>query len=144
MIPITSTASRDAVLPPSQGRSRTPRILIVDDDDLILSSLRTLFDLETDYELHVESNPSRAAALLSSEDFDVVISDFLMPEIDGIRLLETAARLQPRATRILLTGCAEGRRTRTALRDLDACRMEKPWSNRDLLQLVASSLDKKV
>jgi DNA-binding NtrC family response regulator len=73
-----------------------------------------------------------------------VISDFLIPGTDGIQLLETAAKLQPEATRILLTGYGDSRRIRRAVRGLGLHYLEKPWNNSELLTIIQSTLPKSV
>lgn len=140
MIRSNLTASGDSVRARADWERTRPRVLIVDDDELILASLQNLFHLETDYELAVETNPSKAVQRLSTKRFDVVISDFLMPGMDGIQLLETAGKLQPQATRILLTGYGDGRRIRKAVRELGLHHVEKPWNNAAILNLIAGSL----
>lgn len=112
------------------------RLLIVDDDELVLSSLRTLFELETDYHIYVERSPSKAIELLSTVPVDVVISDFLMPEMDGVSFLGVVARLRPEVTRALLTGQGDSRRVTKAVRELDVHYMEKPWDNDAMLSFV--------
>lgn len=123
-----------------EERLDRPRVLLVDDDELVLSALQSLFRLRADYDIHAETNPARAARLLGSKHFDVVISDFLMPGMDGIQLLETAAKLQPQAIRILLTGYGDDRRIRRALRDLGFHYMDKPWDNDAILAMIESAL----
>jgi len=132
--------SVDSIRARAARESTKPRVLIVDDDELVLASLQSLFRFESGYELDVETNPSKAVQLLSHKRFDVVISDFLMPEIDGIQLLEIAAKLQPEATRILLTGYGDGRRIRRAVRELGLHYIDKPWDNAAILNIVRSAL----
>ncbi len=67
--------------------NRQPTILIVDDDALILSSLRGLFMLETDYEIVEHSDPKEAVEEVKRRPIDMVISDFLMPGMNGVELL---------------------------------------------------------
>jgi DNA-binding NtrC family response regulator len=126
-----------------EQESNKPRVLIVDDDELVLAALQSLFRFESGYEVDIETNPSKAAQLLSSKRFDVVISDLLMPEMDGVQLLETAAELQPEATRVLLTGYGDGRRIRKAVRELDLHYVDKPWDNAEILKIVRNALRKR-
>ena len=139
----SDVATSDPIRARAEERRKKRRVLIVDDDELVLASLRNLLYLETGYELYVETNPSKALQLLSAKHFDVVISDFLMPGIDGIELLEIAAEIQPEATRILLTAYGDGRRIRRAVRDLGLHYMEKPWNNAEILNIITSALRKR-
>ena len=62
-------------------------ILICDDDELIISSLRGLFLLETDYELLSFTSSTEAAREIERRPVDLVISDFLMPDMNGVEFL---------------------------------------------------------
>jgi CheY-like chemotaxis protein len=81
----------------------TPRVLVVDDDLLVLKSLKLL--LGTECEVSVASSPLEALELAAATQFHVVITDFRMPEMNGAEL---AHALKERLTAppycILLTG----------------------------------------
>jgi two-component SAPR family response regulator len=59
----------------------------------------------------------------------VVISDFLMPHMDGVSFLSKVGRLRPAASLILLAGHADRARVEGAVRETGLDPMEKPWSN---------------
>ena len=112
-------------------------ILVVDDDQLILSSLRGLFTLETEYELLAFSDPKEALTELERRPIDVVISDFLMPELNGVELLRKVRERQPETARILLTGLADKENAIRAINEAGIYQyIEKPWDNEELLLLV--------
>ncbi|MCK5408325.1 MAG: response regulator, partial [Candidatus Krumholzibacteria bacterium] len=62
-------------------------IVIVDDEDVVLRSLSSLLSLETDYEIHTFVSPFAALDVFKDIHVDLVISDFLMPEMNGLELL---------------------------------------------------------
>ncbi len=64
---------------------KRPRILIVEDDELSLHMLTSLLDSEG-YEFSVARNGQEAMDLYSQEFFPIIITDWLMPEMDGIEL----------------------------------------------------------
>ena len=74
----------------------TPSILIVDDEEMVLSSLRGVFTLQTDYDVHEASTPKEALSHVERARVDVVISDFLMPEMNGIELLKKSSSCSPK------------------------------------------------
>lgn len=80
------------------------RILLVDDEPLFLQASKPF--LEKDPEISCETCESSAAALelLSSPDFDAVVSDYDMPGMDGIALLKAVRDLDSDLPFILLTG----------------------------------------
>ena len=61
------------------------RVLIVDDDELVLIALRELLRSEK-YEVQTFSRGSAALEKLDQEDFDLLILDIVMPEMDGFEL----------------------------------------------------------
>lgn len=125
----------------AEGGERPTRILAVDDDELILSSLDHLFTLEFDGDLRVFQQPEQAMRALECEPFDVVISDFLMPGINGVELLKEARRLQPDSPRILLTGFADKENAIRAINEAGLYQyVEKPWSNDDLLLHIRNAV----
>ena len=121
----------------SKTDGRTPSILIVDDDELVLSSLRGVFALQTEYDVTDATNPAHALELLERKPTDVVISDFLMPQMNGIEFLKEVRRLQPEAVRLLLTGYADKENAIRAINEVGLYHyLEKPWDNQQLLLVV--------
>ncbi len=78
-------------------------ILIVDDDVYILQSIGPY--LETcGYEVRTISDPAEALALLDRKSFDLVITDLLMGDVDGISVLRKAKEADPLCQVMILTG----------------------------------------
>ena len=124
--------------------SKPASILIVDDDELVLSSLRGVFSLQTDYQLHEASEPKKALELVARTPLDVVISDFLMPEMNGIDFLKEVSRLQPDAVRLLLTGYADKENAIRAINEVGLYHyLEKPWDNQAMLMIIRNGLEEK-
>lgn len=87
---------------------RARAVLIVDDDPDILESLQMAFEVEfPDVRVFARSNGPEALVLLEHESVDLVITDYKMPEMNGVDLLVQAARVQPDATRALLSAFPE-------------------------------------
>ncbi len=82
-------------------------ILIVDDEPNVLEGLkRSLRPMRKQWSITLESNPEAAMQLLEAESFDVVISDMLMPKINGIQVLNHCREHCPDAIRFGLSGFA--------------------------------------
>ena len=128
----------------SSTEARTPRILVVDDDALVLGSLKGLFTLETNYVVELFDDPRKAVDHLARNPVDLVISDFLMPQMNGLEFLTQARRLQPEAARILLTGFADEQNAIRAINEVGLYHyLEKPWDNDHLLLLIRNALEEK-
>ena len=128
----------------SSPEARASRIIVVDDDALVLGSLKGLFTLETDYAVELFDDPRKAVDHLAKNPVDLVISDFLMPQMNGLEFLSEARRLQPEAARILLTGFADKQNAIRAINEVGLYHyLEKPWDNGDLLLLIRNALQEK-
>jgi DNA-binding NtrC family response regulator len=123
--------------------NRKPRVLIVDDEEMVLTSIRALLLLEGDYEVQSLSNPLEAVNFLRTETVDVAVSDFLMPGMSGIQLLAQAKQLQPEATRVLLTGHADKASAIQAINEVGLFQyLEKPWDNAQLLLVIEHAAER--
>ncbi len=80
-----------------------PRILLVDDEPNLLDGLRRQLRREFTVETAVGA-ANGLFALKPDEPFAVIVSDFLMPGINGAEFLAAAAKVAPTSTRMLLTG----------------------------------------
>ena len=86
-----------------------PRILLVDDDDLVLDMYRRL--LGRDFEIETARGAQEAIRALQHGPFAVIVSDFRMPGVKGDELLRRVKELAPATSRILMTGALEGPNT---------------------------------
>ena len=124
--------------------SRVPLLVIVDDEDMVLASLRSFLALETEYEVLTFSSPLKALESIRESQIDLVISDYLMPEMTGIEFLLEVKKLQPYATRILLTGYADKENAIKAINEVNLYQyIEKPWSNDDLKLIIQNGLERR-
>ncbi len=124
-------------------RSNTPVIVLVDDEDMVVTSIKSFLTLETDYEVKGFTDPAQAIEFIKENHADVVVSDYLMPEIDGISFLAKVKDIQPQATRILLTGYADKENAIKAINDVGLYQyIEKPWENDDLKLIIRNGLEK--
>ncbi len=81
-------------------------ILLVDDDEDVLFGLGHALRGQG-YELRFAVGPEAALELLSTDPVDVVVSDYLMPGMNGLELLTLVRQRHPDAARIMLTGHAD-------------------------------------
>ena len=113
------------------------RILAVDDEPSVLNSLRRIFVEEDCDFIDAGSGAEGLEVMHLGSIFDVIISDFRMPGMNGIDFLTMACELQPHTLRILLTGQAPGKDVDVSLRSGVVTRyIPKPWDNEQLLEFV--------
>ncbi|MFQ5708474.1 MAG: response regulator [bacterium] len=119
------------------------RILIVDDEEMVLTSLSSFLALETEYEVKTFTTAKEALDYISKNPVDLVISDYLMSEMDGISFLARVKEINPNAPRILLTGYADKENAIKAINDVGLYQyIEKPWDNDDLKIIIRNGLEK--
>ena len=119
-------------------------VLIVDDEEMVLTSLSTLLSLETDYDVKTFVSAQKAVEHLQSNSVDLIISDFLMPEMNGLEFLTKAKSFRPEVPRIILTGFADKENAIKLINEVGLYQyIEKPWDNADLLLIVRNALEKR-
>lgn len=120
-----------------------PTIVLVDDEEMVITSIRAYLMLETEYAVHGFTLPEEAVAFIGRETVDVVISDFLMPKMNGLELLAAAKERQPEAARVLLTGHADKQSAIKAINEVGLYQfLEKPWDNAQLLLVIQSAVER--
>jgi len=122
----------------------TGNLVIVDDEEMVLTSIRSFLMLETEYNVNPFLSAEEALVYIRGNEVDLVISDYLMPEMDGIRFLGEVKAIKPEITRIILTGYADKENAIKAINDVGLFQyIEKPWDNEDLRIIIRNGLDKK-
>lgn len=118
-------------------------VLIVDDEEMVTTSLRGFLQLETTYRVLTSNSPHEALTVVQNERVDVVLADFMMPGMDGIQFLSRCREARPLTTRILLTGYADKQNAIRAINDAGLYYyLEKPWSNEQLLIIVRNGIER--
>lgn len=117
-----------------------PRVLAVDDENDILLILKTA--LKDEYQVSTASNGPDALVTASEEFPDLIILDMMMPEMDGIEVLEELRKMPQTATTpvLFLTGISDKAKIREALDKGTAFYLVKPFDCADLLQKVGIAL----
>ena len=119
----------------SAAESRGARILLVDDDSLV--SMNTAYML-IDLGHSVLESPSGAHALLlleSDRQFDLVITDYAMPGMNGLDLATKIKQVQPKLPVVIATGYAELPPHVT----LGFLRLNKPYTEQQLAEAVETA-----
>ena len=121
----------------------TGKIVVVDDEKIVTSAFKTLFKVEGFDDIHLFNNPKEAVDFLKLNQPDLVISDFIMPEMNGLEFLREAKKLHPEVSMILLTGYADKENAIRAINEIGLYKyIEKPWDNDDLILNVKNGIER--
>lgn len=116
------------------------RILVVDDEpDVVEVCVRTL--TEEGYQARGAGGGREALAYLGEEQFDLLLVDIKMPDLDGLTVLRRARKLNPDMTAIIITGFATLQSAIEALQAGARGFLLKPFDLDELLSTVRGALE---
>jgi response regulator RpfG family c-di-GMP phosphodiesterase len=111
------------------------KILVVDDDEDILDAMHLILNNVNQFESHIETakDAKSAMAEMEKDEYDVVLSDYKMPNMNGIDLLTWVKDNHPKTARILITGYPSIETVKDAINkaNIDYF-VEKPWDSNEL------------
>jgi len=117
-------------------------VLLVDDEAVTLSLLRDTLEY-AGYEVVGLTSPLLALEEIKKRKFSVIISDQRMPEMTGLELLAHASRIQPQATRILITAVLHLDTVIEAINKGEIFRfIVKPWLREEFLTTVQNGVQR--
>lgn len=120
-------------------------VVIVDDEEMVLTSLNAYLTLETDWNVQTFTSAKRALDYIQKNAVGLVISDYLMPEMDGISFLAKVRAMKPEIPRIILTGYADKENAIKGINEVGLYQyIEKPWDNEGLRIAIRNGLEKKI
>jgi len=118
------------------------RILLVDDEEIVLQMFEAVLALDN-HEVTTASDGNAAIAAVAAGDFDVVVTDIVMPDKEGIETIVEIRKLRPDLPIIAMSG--GGRGSSTDYLELAALlgakrTLAKPFSTQELLDAVRDVL----
>ena len=119
------------------------KIVVVDDEKIVTSAFKTLLKVEGFEDAYFFNDPKEALKFLKSETPDIIISDFIMPKMNGLEFLTAAKKLHPEVSMILLTGYADKENAIRAINEIGLYKyIEKPWDNDDLILNIKNGIER--
>lgn len=116
------------------------RILLVDDEQNVLNALRR--ELQDEYEVEALVSPKDALTRCRDAVFDLVIADYLMPDMNGVQFLKQFGEIQPGAARLILSGHADIQGLLGAINGTHIYHfIAKPWEEAELKSAIAQALN---
>nr|PZM93226.1 MAG: two-component system response regulator [Pseudomonadota bacterium] len=117
------------------------RVLVVDDDPLILRAIQRVLEAQG-FEVSANLSPEMALAELRETPVGLIISDYMMPGMNGVQFLMEARRICPDAPRLLLTAINDFRVAAEAVNDGEIYRLlAKPWNHAELVNTVRQAYE---
>lgn len=118
------------------------RIMLIDDEENILKALHRVLHRQKDWEVETYSNGADAIKRARVTSFDLFLSDFRMPEMDGVELLSQIKELQPDSMRFILSGFTDLDALLGAINKANIFRfISKPWDDADLIVSIKQALE---
>ncbi|MBU0675132.1 MAG: response regulator [Proteobacteria bacterium] len=116
-------------------------IIIVDDEPAVLSSLKRAL-IEAEYQVATFPNGEQALASLAENPTAVIVSDFMMPGMSGIEVLDRAREISPDTIRVLITGALDLDVALEAISRGEVYRIiRKPWNDLELKVTITQCLE---
>ena len=79
------------------------KILVIDDERSIRNTLKDILGFEG-YQVEMAENGIIGIELVKSTDFDIILCDIKMPEMDGLEVLEQIMQIKPESTVVMISG----------------------------------------
>jgi serine/threonine-protein kinase len=124
--------------PPTGNTDKKARILFVDDEERILTALKSVF--RVNYHVFTSTNGAEALEMVKQFQPHVVVSDQRMPEMTGVELLRQVKELAPSSVRLLLTGYSDLAAIVGSVNEGEVFRfVSKPWDNQDIQNTIGEA-----
>ena len=120
--------------------SNKRRVLVVDDEDIVLNSCIKTFECEG-FEVETALSGVEGIRKAAQSDFDVIITDYKIPDIDGIEIVEYIRKENPNSPIIMITGYStdelEIRATKSGIFEY----IEKPFTPDEINRVVKRAIE---
>ncbi len=114
------------------------KIMIIDDDPLICQGLSQA--LKDEYEVVSTTSGEEALEMVKKEDFDVVLTDLVMPKVGGMRILKEIKGIKPEIRVIMITAYATVENAIEALKEGATDYIPKPFDLDKVQKVVKRAL----
>jgi DNA-binding NtrC family response regulator len=118
------------------------RILVVDDEEIVLRSVLRVLG-ESGYDLETARNGADALKRIDEAAFDLLLLDIMMPQVDGLEVLQRVKESHPDVEVVMITGLAQ---VQTAVRSMKLGAFDylpKPFEPDELKRVVERALERR-
>jgi two-component system response regulator HydG len=117
------------------------RVLVVDDKDNIVKLLARI--LSPEFDVTTAEDGTRALALVTAQEFDVIVSDIRMPGADGMIVLREVKRQYPETEVILMTAYGTVQDAVSAMKDGAYDYLQKPFEPDEAVLLIKRAVERR-
>ncbi len=96
--------------------SAKPNVLFLDDDYLLIKAVE-LITKDSPFHFYLSGSVNEARQMMRTRSFQIIFSDFHMPECNGVEFLAEAAKLCPSSVRILVSASLNDKDAKKALKE---------------------------
>lgn len=121
--------------------SHRPRLLIVDDEEAALNSLRDIFGIEN-FDVVAAASAEQALEIFRTQDFDVVLTDLRMGNLDGMDLLKAVKTFRPDVEVVIMTAFGTIEKAVEAMREGAYDFVQKPLKRPLVVRSVTRAAEK--
>ncbi|MCU0531664.1 MAG: response regulator, partial [Syntrophales bacterium] len=119
------------------------KILVVDDEDVTLSSMKRLLRWQGIKDVETCDSGKDAIRRIKAGDYDIVLLDLLMPEVDGIQVLESSKPFKPQTEFIIITAVDVIAQAVKAVRLGAYDYLVKPVDNEHLMRVLERAYERR-
>jgi DNA-binding NtrC family response regulator len=114
------------------------RTLVLDDEPIVCKRLKPALE-KNGYDVEIFEDPAKALKRIDEQEFDIVVTDIRMEDVDGIQVLEHVRAHSKRTKVIIITGYATVEMAREALAKGAFDFIAKPFKPDDLRAVIAKA-----
>ncbi len=122
--------------------NKQKRLLIIDDEDIVLKSCQRILR-DSGYSIDTASNGEEGLSMLDLDDYDLVVTDLMMPGMSGMDVLRTIKEKKIDVTVVIFTGFATAETAREALKTGAFDYIPKPFTPEEFRDVVNNALNAK-
>ncbi|MCK4638764.1 MAG: response regulator, partial [Bacteroidales bacterium] len=112
------------------------RILVIDDEPIVGLSCERILSQEKKYEIRIETNPQQGLKEALTDNYDLILLDIVMPDLDGMEILKRIKALGISSEVVIITGYATIQTAIEAIKHGAADYVSKPFTPDELKIII--------